>query len=61
LAISTAGLAARARESGVDEVGYLDVLQAHVETGRVQADNLLEQYEGAWGCNLDNIYSACKL
>jgi glutamate--cysteine ligase len=61
LAISTAGLAARARESGVDEVGYLDVLQAHVETGRVQADNLLAQYEGAWGCNLDNIYSACKL
>jgi glutamate--cysteine ligase len=61
LAISTAGLAARARESGVDEVGYLDVLQAHVETGRVQADNLLAQYEGAWGRNLDNIYSACKL
>ena len=61
LAISTAGLATRARESGVDEVGYLDVLQAHVETGRVQADNLLAQYEGAWGRNLDNIYSACKL
>ena len=61
LAISTAGLAARARESGVDEVGYLDVLQAHVETGRVQADNLLAQYEGAWGRDLDNIYNACKL
>jgi glutamate--cysteine ligase len=61
LAISTAGLATRARESGVDEVGFLDVLHAHVKTGRVQADNLMAQYEGAWGQDLDNIYSACKL
>ncbi|MDP5326008.1 MAG: glutamate--cysteine ligase [Paracoccaceae bacterium] len=61
LAISTAGLATRARESGVDEVGFLDVLHAHVKTGRVQADNLMAQYEGAWGQDLDNIYNACKL
>ena len=61
LAISTAGLATRARESGVDEVGFLDVLHAHVKTGRVQADNLMAQYERAWGQDLDNIYNACKL
>ena len=61
LAISTAGLATRARESGVDEVGFLDVLHAHVKTGRVQADNLMAQYEGAWGQDLENIYNACKL
>ncbi len=53
LAIARAGLAAR----GHDEGDYLDVLDAHVATGRVQADDLLATYAD----DLSGIYPATSL
>ena len=63
LAISAAGLKARARAgNGMgDEVPYLDVLKDHVQTGRVQADDMLALYHGDWGSDLTQIYQAARL
>ena len=62
LAVSAAGLKARARAGNglVDEVPYLDVLHAHVESGRVQADEMLALYGGDWGGDLSRIYRAAR-
>ena len=62
LALSQAGLAARAR-TGADglianEVHFLDALKDSVESGKTPADELLEQYEGTWGGDLSQIYAA---
>ena len=57
--LSRDGLAARARlQEGADEAGYLDVLEASLATGHVQADRLLALYHGAWGGRLAPIYEA---
>ena len=60
VALSQAGLRARARSGAgrSDEAGYLDVTAASVARGRVQADDLLALYHGAWGGDLTPIYEA---
>jgi len=60
LAIADAGLRARAAAGIADETAYLDVLKDHVETGRVQADDLLAHYTGDWGGDLSRIYAAAS-
>ncbi len=62
LAISAAGLKARARAGNgmADEVPYLDVLNAHVDNGRVQADDWLAHYHGDWAGDLSRIYQAAS-
>lgn len=57
LELARAGLAAR----GLGEERYLDVLDAHVATGRVQADDLLARHAGAWGGDLTRIYAETRL
>ena len=63
LAISAAGLKARARAGNgmADEVAYLDVLKDHVATGRVQADDMLAQFHGDWGGDLVPLYRHAAL
>jgi glutamate--cysteine ligase, plant type len=57
LAISRAGLAARAHVSdGQDETHFLDVLDESVATGRTAADELLAKYHGEWQGDLSRIY-----
>lgn len=55
--IARQGLDARAQ----DEAQYLNVLEGHIATGRVQADDLLAQYHGAWGQDLTPVYAATSL
>ena len=57
LELARAGLAAR----GLGEERYLDVLDAHVATGRVQADDLLARHAGAWGGDLTRVYTETRL
>ena len=57
LRISREGLVAR----GQGEEVYLDVLDRHIATGRVQADDLLALYHGAWGESLTPVYEATSL
>jgi glutamate--cysteine ligase len=57
LKISRSGLEVR-REG---EAPYLDILDEHVATGRVQADDLLSLYHGAWGGQLDQVYGHTSL
>lgn len=57
LELARAGLAAR----GLGEERYLDVLDAHVAAGRVQADDLLARFNGAWGGDLTRIYAETRL
>ena len=61
LAISEAGLRARAREGAggmiADETHFLNALKESVESGQVPADELLEKYEGEWGGDLSRIYA----
>jgi glutamate--cysteine ligase len=59
LRLSRAGLVARARTdaAGRDESVYLDVLDRHAETGRVQADDLLDRF----AADLPGIYAATSL
>ncbi|MGB3176556.1 MAG: glutamate--cysteine ligase [Albidovulum sp.] len=61
VAISEAGLKARACP-GVggmvpDETHFLNTLQESIETGKVPADELLEQYQGEWAGDLSRIYA----
>jgi glutamate--cysteine ligase len=61
LAISEAGLKARAREGAggllPDETHFLNALKESVESGKVPADELLERYHGDWGGDLSRIYA----
>ena len=58
LAISRAGLKARARLSlsGDDETGFLSELDRIVETGITPAEALLERYHGAWGGDITPVF-----
>jgi glutamate--cysteine ligase len=62
VAIAEAGLQARARAGAdgliPDETHFLNALKDSVETGRVPADELLEQYHGDWDGDLTRIYGA---
>ncbi|GHE03577.1 glutamate--cysteine ligase [Defluviimonas sp. 20V17] len=61
LAISEAGLKARAREGGEgmipDETHFLDALKDSVESGKSPADELLDHYNGDWHGDLNRIYA----
>jgi len=59
LALSRAGLAARARHNaqGRDETHFLDILDTHAATGRTQADDLLDRFKD----DLPGIYAATSL
>jgi glutamate--cysteine ligase len=61
LAIARGGLKRRARldAEGRDESGYLDVLDAVVQTGRTQAENLLDRYHGPWGGSVTPAFTEC--
>ena len=58
LAISRAGLAARAQlnEAGDNETGYLQPLDEIVSSGKTPAERLLDLYHGEWGGDLSRIY-----
>ena len=61
VAMSEAGLKARARP-GVgglvpDETHFLNALKESIETGKVPADELLDDYHGAWDGDLSRIYA----
>ncbi len=62
LALSEAGLKARAREGAggmvPDETHFLNALKESVETGMVPADELLDHYHGDWNGDLSRIYAA---
>jgi len=61
LAISEAGLKARARPGAggmlADETHFLNALKDSVETGQVPADELLAKYHGEWNEDLSRIYA----
>jgi glutamate--cysteine ligase len=58
LAISEAGLTARARlnAAGDNEAGFLEPLREILARGRTPAELLLERYEGEWQGDLSRIY-----
>ncbi|SDZ18617.1 glutamate--cysteine ligase [Jannaschia faecimaris] len=59
--ISHAGLKARARPGGggliPDETHFLNALRETVETGKTPADEMLDDYHGAWNGDLTRIYA----
>lgn len=59
--IAEAGLKARARPGAgglvPDETHFLNALQESVESGMVQADELLEKYHGEWAGDLNRVYA----
>ncbi|NCQ25325.1 MAG: glutamate--cysteine ligase [Roseovarius sp.] len=61
LALSEAGLKARARKGGggmiPDETHFLNTLRESVETGKAPADELLDHYHGDWQGDLSRIYA----
>ncbi|WP_300018518.1 glutamate--cysteine ligase [uncultured Roseobacter sp.] len=61
VAISMSGLKARARAGAggmvPDETHFLNALHESIESGKVPADELLEQYNGAWDGDLNRIYA----
>jgi glutamate--cysteine ligase len=61
LALSEAGLAARARAGAdgliPDETHFLSALKDSVETGQVPADELLDHYRTDWSGDLTRIYA----
>ena len=61
LAISEAGLKARARPGAgglvPDETHFLNALKESIDSGKVPADELLEHYHGDWAGDLSRIYS----
>ncbi|WGH79513.1 glutamate--cysteine ligase [Jannaschia ovalis] len=61
VAIAEAGLKARARAGSgglvPDETHFLNALKDSVETGRVPADELLDDYHGPWQGDLSRIYA----
>ena len=62
LAMSRAGLGARARAGGgADEACYLDVLDAELASGQTQADVLLAAYHGDWAGDLARVHAATRI
>jgi glutamate--cysteine ligase len=61
LALSRAGLAARARldGDGRDETGYLDRLDVIAGNGRTQADDLIDRFNGPWGHSVLPAFEEC--
>jgi len=61
VAISEAGLKARARPGAGgligDETHFLNALKESIESGKVPADELLDQYNGDWNGDLTRIYA----
>jgi glutamate--cysteine ligase len=61
VALSEAGLRARARSGAEgmvpDETHFLNALKESLETGKVPADELLEDYHGKWNGDLSRIYA----
>ncbi|MCF7748704.1 glutamate--cysteine ligase [Sulfitobacter sp. M39] len=61
VALSEQGLKARARSGAggmvPDETHFLNALKESIETGKVPADELLEDYNGKWNGNLSRIYA----
>jgi glutamate--cysteine ligase len=61
VAIAEAGLKARAKPGAgglvPDETHFLSALKDSVESGKVPADELLEQYHGDWNGDLSRIYA----
>jgi glutamate--cysteine ligase len=61
VALSEQGLKARARPGAggmvPDETHFLNALKESVESGKVPADELLDDYHGTWGGDLKRIYS----
>jgi glutamate--cysteine ligase len=62
LALSEAGLKARARSDGAggDERQYLLYLQQVIEDGRSPAEALLAHYHGAWNTDVRPIFETLK-
>ncbi len=62
VAISQAGLAARARPGAgglvPDETHFLNAVNETLESGKTPADELLEKYHGEWAGDLKRIYAA---
>jgi len=62
LAIARAGLAARARDQlaeGIDETGFLDGLDAIVDSGLTQADRLIARFKSEWGGSTLPAFTEC--
>jgi glutamate--cysteine ligase len=61
LALSRKGLQRRALldAEGRDETHHLDYADRIVETGRTQAEQLLEKYHGAWGGSVLPAFKEC--
>jgi glutamate--cysteine ligase len=61
LALSRAGLAARRRLDcdGRDEGHYLDQLDVMALTGRTQADDLIDRFNGPWGGSVLPAFEEC--
>ncbi len=61
VALSEAGLKARARAGAggmvPDETHFLNALKESIETGKVPADELLDDYHGKWKGDLNRIYA----
>jgi glutamate--cysteine ligase len=60
LAMAREGLRRRARmsSSGEDESHFLDTLFAIAGSGRTLSDELLEEFHGAWGHDVNEIYKS---
>jgi glutamate--cysteine ligase len=60
LALARAGLARRANrdDAGRDETGFLDPLDAIAESGRTQAERLLDLYAGPWNGSVKPAFDA---
>ncbi|MFT7593290.1 MAG: glutamate--cysteine ligase [Paracoccaceae bacterium] len=62
VSLSEAGLKARAKPGAgglvPDETHFLSALKDSLDSGKVPADELLEQYHGDWGGDLSRIYDA---
>ncbi|CCG09398.1 glutamate--cysteine ligase [Pararhodospirillum photometricum] len=61
LEIAEAGLRARARlnSKGRDETGFLDALWIIAESGRTQAEDLLESWHSRWNGDIDPVFVEC--
>ncbi len=61
VALSEAGLKARARSGAggmvPDETHFLNALKESIESGKVPADELLDDYNGKWNGDLNQIYA----
>ena len=62
VALAAEGLKNRARLDwqGLDERVYLQPLEEIAETGRTQADDLLEAFDGRWGGSVDPVFAELR-